>query len=128
MISRAVLIIIAACFGPFLFTINCVCINKFQVQLIIETNPPETYWASQGENVIQLLEGLNHVLDTTNFPGLGLYVNAIDGVFANWEPDHQYWMLLINSKESDLGASNYVLKPNDVVTWKIVTFDPSQSH
>jgi hypothetical protein len=124
MISKSLISIL--CFVLVLIQVDSTCINNIQVQLVIEsanTVSSKSYTIASGSNVIQLLE-IDHILDTTYFNGLGLYVNAIDGEFAYWVPNQQFWELLVNSRVSDLGASNYILKANDVITWRIVTYDP----
>jgi hypothetical protein len=121
MISKSLISVL--CFVLVLSQIDSTCIKNIQVQLVIEsenTVSSKSYTIASGSNVIQLLE-IDHMLDTTYFNGLGLFVNAIDGVFANWVPNKQYWQLLVNSRVSDLGASSYILQPNDVITWKVVT-------
>ena len=77
------------------------------------------YNVAVGTNAFQLLE-VNHKLNTTYFNGLGYFVNAIDGVFPK---SNEYWEFVINNKSSDVGASNYTLKQNDAILWRISSFD-----
>jgi hypothetical protein len=124
MISKSYISVL--CFVLFLSQIDSACIKNIQVQLVIESGfevSSKSYSIASGSNVIQLLE-IDHVLSTSDSHGYGPYVDAIDGVFAYWVPNQQFWLLLVNSVPSQLSASNYILKANDVITWRIVAYDP----
>ena len=127
MISKSFISSFFLCFVVLLSKTNSSCVKNIQVQLIIESNETVTskiYSIASGSNVIQLLE-IDRTLGTSDSHGFGPYVDAIDGVYAHWVPNQQFWELIVNSKVSDLSASNYILQPNDVITWKIVTYDPN---
>jgi hypothetical protein len=124
MISKSLISFV--CLILVLNQVDSTCINNIQVQLVIESAievSSKSYTIASGSNVIQLLE-IDHVLSTSDSHGYGPYVDAIDGVFAYWVPNQQFWELLVNSVPSQLSASNYILQPNDVITWRIVTYDP----
>jgi len=50
-----------------------------------------------------------------DFPGLGFFVEEMNG---RKNTDGYYWILLVNGKKSDLGASQARLKEGDVVEWR----------
>ena len=50
-----------------------------------------------------------------DFPGLGFFVEEMNG---RKNTGGYYWILLINGKKSDLGASQARLKEGDVVEWR----------
>jgi len=49
--------------------------------------------------------------------GLGFFVEEINGIKNNPQAN-TYWIYYINSKAALVGISNYILKPNDIITWK----------
>lgn len=46
----------------------------------------------------------------------GYFVSSINGVTGNGP---KYWTLYINGKESNVGASSYITKNSDKLTWKL---------
>lgn len=52
--------------------------------------------------------------------GLGFFVEAINGIENN-SFKNIFWFYYINSKSANVGISNYVLKPNDLISWKYET-------
>ncbi len=50
-----------------------------------------------------------------DFPGLGFFVESING---KKNTEGYYWILLINGKKSDLGASQARIQTGDVVEWR----------
>ena len=49
--------------------------------------------------------------------GLGFFVEEINGIKNN-ASNNIYWIYYINGKTAGVGISNYILKPNDVISWK----------
>lgn len=49
--------------------------------------------------------------------GLGFFVDEINGQ-KNSPSNNKFWIYYINGKTAEVGISNYVLKPNDVINWK----------
>ncbi len=54
---------------------------------------------------------------TKNFSGLGQFVEEINGI-KNSPNTGFYWTFYINNQEAKVGISNYIIKPNDLITWK----------
>ena len=49
--------------------------------------------------------------------GLGFFVEEINGVKNN-PTENTFWIYYINNKPAEVGISNYILKPNDIINWK----------
>ncbi len=52
-----------------------------------------------------------------NFSGLGYFIEEINGIKNNPQTGF-YWTLYINNQEAKIGVSGYIVKSNDVITWK----------
>lgn len=52
---------------------------------------------------------------TKNFPGLGQFVESINGAPNE---SRKYWMYYINGKQGSIGVSNYIVEAGDIVEWK----------
>lgn len=48
---------------------------------------------------------------------LGYFVEEINGV-KNDRSNGKYWVYSINGEKAKIGVSNYLLKSNDIITWK----------
>lgn len=71
-----------------------------------------------GSTVLDLLRGLQEkgiLVETRNFPGLGVFIEAIHGVSNT---NSSYWQFWVNGEYSQVGAEQYVLKDGDGVLWK----------
>lgn len=51
------------------------------------------------------------------FAGMGYFVEEINGTKNNNQAG-VYWIFYVNGEASKIGVSQYVLKSNDVITWK----------
>jgi hypothetical protein len=51
------------------------------------------------------------------FSGLGYFVEEINGT-KNDNQAGQYWIYYINGQSAKVGISSYILKNNDLITWK----------
>jgi len=73
----------------------------------------------QGDTVLDLLENLERgegiILEKRNFPGLGVFIEAIHGVHNT---NQSYWQFWVNGEYAQVGAGQYVLKDGDKVLWK----------
>ncbi len=67
--------------------------------------------------MIQLQESSKISFSTKKFSSLGYFIEEINGI-KNSPSTGFYWTLYINNEEAKVGASNYILKPNDIITWK----------
>ena len=75
--------------------------------------------ARQGDTVLDLLETLERqngiTIEKRNFPGLGVFIEAIHGVHNT---SNSYWQFWVNGEYSTVGAGQYELKDGDKVLWK----------
>jgi len=51
------------------------------------------------------------------FSGLGYFVEEINGL-KNDNQANKYWIYYINDQTAKIGISSYILKNNDLITWK----------
>lgn len=51
------------------------------------------------------------------YSGMGFFVDEINGV-KNDNLAGKYWIYYINGQTAQVGISNYVIKPNDLIEWK----------
>ena len=66
-------------------------------------------------NNLKATQGLR--FKANDYPGLGSLVEEINGV-KNDVKANKYWFYYINGKSANEGVTSYVLKNNDVITWK----------
>jgi len=52
-----------------------------------------------------------------NSSGLGFFVDEINGIKNN-ASGNTYWLYYINDMAASVGISNYVLKADDIISWK----------
>lgn len=50
------------------------------------------------------------------FSGIGFFVEEIQGK-AQSNRARMYWIYSINGKKAEVGVSNYIIQPNDVISW-----------
>ncbi|MBI5222729.1 MAG: DUF4430 domain-containing protein [Candidatus Magasanikbacteria bacterium] len=55
-----------------------------------------------------------------DYPGMGMFVEEINGV-KNDNQANKYWIYYINGQSAQVGISNYIIKPNDLIEWKYET-------
>ena len=99
----------------------------YSQQYFVESYPPTqkilpdslTFTAKTGGTVLEAMNTLSAdgslSFSGRDFPGLGFFVEAINGKKSE---NGYYWILHINGKKSDLGASSAHLKAGDVVEWQ----------
>ncbi|OHA17081.1 MAG: hypothetical protein A3G52_01585 [Candidatus Taylorbacteria bacterium RIFCSPLOWO2_12_FULL_43_20] len=59
-------------------------------------------------------ESANFSFKAKYFPGMGYFIEEINGKKSE---GGGYWTLYINSKESVVGASQYIIKEGDLIKW-----------
>lgn len=76
-------------------------------------------YASTGSNVLDLMRSLASTSDLTftgrEYPSLGFFVDSIQGKKAE---NGYNWILYVNGKSSDTGASQTKLGAGDAIEWK----------
>lgn len=65
----------------------------------------------------KLVEDKKITIVFKQFIGLGYFVDEINGVKTDKNAG-KYWIYHLNNKPAQMGISNYILKNNDLLTWK----------
>jgi hypothetical protein len=73
-----------------------------------------SYNGQNGINAYVLLK--KHATVQAKQYSFGYLVTSIDGVVGNGP---KYWTFYVNDKESSVGASSYITKNSDRITWKL---------
>lgn len=73
-------------------------------------------------NLFDLIQKTDLKIETENFPPIGKMIVSING-FKNGEGG-KYWQFWINGKYAQIGASAYILKPEDSVEWRFTNEKP----
>ncbi|MCH7882934.1 DUF4430 domain-containing protein [Patescibacteria group bacterium] len=78
----------------------------------------------QGMNVFDLLKSVagknNLEFSYKDYEGdLGVFIKSIDNL-ENSAEGNFWWQYWVNNKYGKVGSSNYILKPGDVIEWKLV--------
>jgi hypothetical protein len=83
-------------------------------------NRPQ-YTIMMGADALTLLQS-THKVETKDYGSTGKFVLSIDGV----TPDSKhFWEFFVNGKSSNVGASSYMLKPDDKLEWKLSAISSS---
>ncbi len=89
----------------------------------IQSFPNETFQA--GNTVFGLLQTLERkhgiLIETRNFPGLGVFIEAIHGVHNT---NNSYWQFWVNGEYAQVGAGQYKLEEGDEVLWRRTSEKP----
>ncbi len=76
----------------------------------------------EGTNLLELMEILveknksDFSFKYKKYPGVGIFINEING---QSDGPGNYWLYYINGVESSVGASDYQLKPEDMIEWRL---------
>lgn len=94
--------------------------NQIAVTIIINNqtyplNLPEKSTAYAA--MVQLVADKKITVVFKEFSGLGYFVDEVDGVKTDGQSG-KYWIYYLNGKPAQIGISNYILKNNDLITWK----------
>lgn len=82
-----------------------------------QTNNSQTFTVSgvEGKTALASLQA-KHKIETKEFPGLGQFVQSIEGV----TPDSShYWAFYVNGQSSNVGASQYTAKKGDTFEFRL---------
>lgn len=73
----------------------------------------------QGSSALDQLKAVERrhgiLIETRNFPGIGVFVEGIHGVRNT---NTSYWQYWVNDEYAKVGAGQYALKDKDRVLWK----------
>ncbi|QQG50253.1 MAG: DUF4430 domain-containing protein [Candidatus Berkelbacteria bacterium] len=81
---------------------------------VTQTENEISYQGVEGKNAVELLRE-RAVIETKTYEGLGELVIAINGKAST---ENQFWVFYINGAPAEVGASTYITKATDVLTWK----------
>jgi len=81
---------------------------------------PKTQF-TPGQTAYDVLNA-THQIQSTDYGSMGKFVASIDGVAAD---SKHFWEFFVNGKSSNLGASSYIIKPGDVIEWKLSAINNS---
>ncbi len=60
--------------------------------------------------------------EAKDYGELGFLIEKINGV-SNSVDEDLYWIYYINDNQSNMGVSQYVLEPNDLVEWRYESYN-----
>lgn len=87
-----------------------------------EQNQAIEFKVDEQKTALDLLKG-SYQVQTKNFgPGLGEFVEEVNGV----KPDRdEFWAFYVNGKSSNVGAGSYTPKDGDSLEWKLEKINES---
>ncbi len=69
------------------------------------------------EAMLWMQENRGLQIEGTQYGNLGFFVESIGGI-ENDKRGGKYWIYYINGAKAQMGISQYVIQPNDIITWK----------
>ena len=98
---------------------NVIDANLVSVSLMVFGKSYEEK-VEKGTTIFDMMTKLSTDQDFTfkskEFTGIGQFVNEINGVKAE---NGKYWILYVNEKEAEVGASDYKLEGGEKIEWKL---------
>lgn len=94
--------------------------EKIPVELEIEGREYQVSVAlgsSVYDAMVQAQETSDLSFEGIEYPGIGFFVEAINGLRQNSRVG-KYWIYYINGVSAKVGISAYIIKDNDVISWK----------
>lgn len=94
--------------------------RSFEVTLLVEE---KAYQVSvpQDSSVYDLMRKAQETSDFQfrgkEFPGLGFFIQEINGLEQSPRVG-KYWMYYVNGKKAEVGISAYMVKADDIISWK----------
>lgn len=113
-IISAVIVIAALGFGGWAYVANSPAHKTAVITNAQHQTTQISYQGQAGQNALALLK--KHAAVQTKHYSFGDQVIAIDGTKGTGP---KYWTFYINGKEASVGASSYVTKNTDTLTWKL---------
>ncbi|MDO8509688.1 MAG: DUF4430 domain-containing protein [bacterium] len=100
-------------------TISTIDTIPFTLQVLDTAINSET---KSGTNVIDAMKKMQADNQITfsgrEFPNLGFFISTINGQSED-RTQGLYWFLYVNDKSGNIGASQYIIKPNDKIEWRL---------
>ncbi|MBI4054418.1 MAG: DUF4430 domain-containing protein [Candidatus Doudnabacteria bacterium] len=115
---------------PKLFVLSAVLLLAVSCNYFTPTKPATEPEAVSPENTVKIfsyqgIEGVDalttlkelYQVETKDFgPGLGEFVQSINGVKP---ASNEFWAFYVNGESSNVGASSYVAQANDQIEWRM---------
>lgn len=91
--------------------------NSSDVQTVTNSHHQITQISYNGENGVNAYVLLNRYAKVqAKHYSFGYFVTSINGVAGNGP---KYWTFYVNGKEASVGASSYITKNTDKITWML---------
>ncbi|XP_052764830.1 uncharacterized protein LOC128206444 isoform X2 [Mya arenaria] len=94
------------------------------VDLFIIDDKPLVYYMS---TACQKYPDIFTTYSATYFPSFGYFIDAINGVAADWDADKSYWRILNFSQPLSVGVSSYVPREGDEIIFNLTIYEEQQS-
>ncbi len=59
----------------------------------------------------------NLSFEAKDYGEMGFLIEEINGI-SNGAEEDSYWIYYVNDKQANVGISQYILEPDDAITWK----------
>lgn len=97
-------------------------VKQLQVTLSVEDTSKHSAAIPEGSNIYKLMENLKNETNLdfkSKYYGksLGEFITEINGIENDFRKG-LYWVYYINDEKAQIGVSQYILKNNDIITWK----------
>lgn len=70
-------------------------------------------------NTLQSSKENNFTFESKEYPSMGIFINGINGMKGE---ANKYWIYSVNSVESSISVSKYILKNGDSILWEQKSF------
>jgi hypothetical protein len=108
-----------------IFATSSQIVNKSQNAEIIILDKKIEFSFEEGDSLFNAMNELQNSGQISfkgkEFSAMGFFVEEING-FKQLPKERKYWRYYVNNKEASVGISNYKLKNNDSIEWKLVAY------
>lgn len=98
--------------------------KKTVATLVVKADGKESKYdltAGVGGNALDLTKKATNGKVVTTGTGENAFITSINGREASTDKK-EYWKLVINGKDSEVGAGSYSVKEGDNIVWEIATY------
>lgn len=86
---------------------------------VVKTNSA-TYQGEDGKTALELLQA-KYPETIVSGEGANAFVTSINGYKAD-DAKHEFWKLIVNGQDAQVGAGSLVTKSSDTIEWQIDTY------
>jgi len=94
---------------------NAITVTLYVNEQKYELNPPASSTVYQAMNLLS--QQTNFTFGGKQYANLGFFVDEINGMKNN-PKTNKYWIYYVNGQSANVGVSSYIIRPNDIITWK----------